>query len=999
MSFPRAPLKRFNEAVGCAPAPGIYDIKPEEPKGPASFEKSDRFKHAKAAGCSVPPSSPSRILLMSPVRRTVSVDGMVGASSTKKREHSLEMKQHRLLEKEIRSLVQQRGEQDRRLFSIEEDLKKVEAKLLAAIREKTGLTANITTLERQKAELKKVNDFLKNKVSADTTKKRINSLTMELMEARNRLDSKNKELSVLQLSSDGQLKVSETDLRASKDTVKALTERNNDLEDLHEVLKTQNEEFAQQNGRLHAEIRELQEEIKGVQGYLDASNDQIQDLQLKLKETTQQGNVFNSELQNMKHLEQELEQCRAKLQSTEVALRQKEEDLLKCELDMQASQEALSEVERMLMSQTLELKESQKSLSDLETQLKLLNQDVQDSQATVGQQEAELIFLREVLQRTERKMSGDVAHLEKKCLLLAEEKNTFQEEGFRRLEELTTELQLLKDTNRDEEEKKIQLQHEHASLTEELAKERALVDCLTVLLEQERQESEECRNKLNEELEEVLGELALMEEQAQRRGEAREQSQEEMNANEKELREHFERDLTLLKEEHSELQEAHSTTLKRMGEMSTELECTKDALRSAEESYHKLGEKMERVTQQMKEEMDKVIQQKDEEHQLRQKNSGDLQEVQARLTQKVQEMQALEASHVVRISQLEQELQQQAESKEKALSQVEEQKGQHLAELHYQEQMAKKQLEEVCREKVNVMEQLLQEKEEKTKYQTELEAKRMKLEAEIKDHQQFRSEVFRLQTELNRLDEERSRLFSQVELSEQSLIEADTEKMWLQARLNEIQLECVNLQAQTALTEEKVEVLQCKMEDQQQEWHALQHQVQMLTQEKVTLQWEMDEQQQKLQKQIIEAASSTSSETEHWRSQYEKLFAKVKPFEEQLNYFAAERDALINENGANQEEINKLADAYARLLGHQNQKQKIKHVMQLKDENFNLKQEVLKLRSQLSRQKSNPNHLKSKPPARGRFDPSKAFQHNKENRYTETATPLKEENHTAKRFN
>ncbi|XP_049619000.1 hyaluronan mediated motility receptor [Syngnathus scovelli] len=997
MSFPRAPLKRFNEAVGCAPAPGIYDIKPEEPKGPASFEKSDRFKHAKAAGCSVPPSSPSRILLMSPVRRTVSVDGMVGASSTKKREHSLEMKQRRLLEKEIRSLVQQRGEQDRRLFSLEEDLKKVEAKLLAAIREKTGLTANVTTLERQKAELKKVNDFLKNKVSADTTKKRINSLTMELMEARNKLDSKNKELNVLQLSSDGQLKVLETDLRASKDTVKALTERNNDLEDLHEVLKTQNEEFVQQNGRLHAEIRELQEEIKVVQGYLDASNDQIQDLQLKLKETTQQG--CNSELQNMKHLEQELEQCRAKLESTEVALKQKEEDLLKCELEMQASQEALSEVERMLMSQTLELKESQKSLSDLETQLKLLNQDVQDSQATVGQQEAELILLREVLQRTERKMSEDVAHLEKKCLLLAQEKNTFQEEGFRRLEELTTELQLLKDTNRDEEEKKIQLQHEHASLTEELAKERALVDCLTVLLEQERQESEECRNKLNEELEEVLGELALMEEQAQRQGEAREQSQEEMNVIEKQLREHFERDLTLLKEEHSKLQEAHSSTLKRMGEMSTELECTKDVLRSAEESYQKLEEKMERVTQQMKEEMDKVIQQKDEEHQLRQKNSGDLQEVQARLAQKVQEIQALEASHAVRISQLEQELQQEVESKEKALRQVEEQKGQHLAELHYQEQMAKKQLEEVSREKVNVMDQLLQEKEEKAKYQTELEAKRTTLEAEIKDHQQFRSEVLRLQTELNRLDEEKSRLFSQVKLSEQSLMEADTEKRRLQACLDEIQLECVNLQAQTALAEEKVEVLQCKMEDQQQEWHALQHQVQMLTQEKVTLQWEMDEQQQKLQKQIIEAESSTSSETQHWRSQYEELFAKVKPFEEQLNYFAAERDALINENGANQEEINKLADAYARLLGHQNQKQKIKHVMQLKDENFNLKQEVLKLRSQLSRQKSNPNHHKSKLPARGRFDPSEAFQHNKENRYTETATPLKEENHTAKRFN
>lgn len=118
-------------------------------------------------------------------------------------------------------------------------------------------------------------------------------------------------------------------------------------------------------------------------------------------------------------LEQDLEHCRAKLESTEVALRQKEEDVLKHEHEMQASKEALSEVERKLKE---ELKASQKTVSDLETQLKFINQQIQDSQATVGQQEAELGLLREVLQRTESKMLEDVAHLEQKCLLSAEEK-------------------------------------------------------------------------------------------------------------------------------------------------------------------------------------------------------------------------------------------------------------------------------------------------------------------------------------------------------------------------------------------------------------------------------------------------------------------------------------------------------------------------------------------------------------------------------------------------
>lgn len=60
--------------------------------------------------------------------------------------------------------MQQRREQDRRVLALEEELKKVEAKLLAAIRERTGLTASVITLERQRAELKKVNEFLKNKV-------------------------------------------------------------------------------------------------------------------------------------------------------------------------------------------------------------------------------------------------------------------------------------------------------------------------------------------------------------------------------------------------------------------------------------------------------------------------------------------------------------------------------------------------------------------------------------------------------------------------------------------------------------------------------------------------------------------------------------------------------------------------------------------------------------------------------------------------------------------
>ncbi|XP_057707177.1 hyaluronan mediated motility receptor [Corythoichthys intestinalis] len=1007
MSFSRAPLKRFNEAVGCAPAPGIYDIKAEEPKGPASFERSDRFKHSKA----VPPSSPSGVTLMSPVRRTISFDGLVDRPNTRKKEHSmtLKMKQHQLLEKEIRLLVQQRGEQDRRIFFLEEDLKKAEAKLLAAVREKTCLTANITSHERQIAELKKVNELLKNKVSADTTKKKINSLTMELIEARNKLDCKNKEFSVLQLNADAHLKVLEMDLSATKDAVKSLTDRNNDLEALHQMMKTQNDELEQQNDRLLAEIIELKAEVKVVQGYLDSANDQIQELRLKLQDKAQQDILCNADQQNTKDLEEKLEQCNIKLEFTELALRQKEEEVLKYQHAMQCSKEDFLEADRNLKSRELELKASQKSVDDLETQMKFINQEVQDSQATISQQLTELALLQQVLQKTEREMDEKVANLEQKCMNSAEEKNKIQEDASKRVEELTTELKLLKDANRDEEEKQIQLQKKHDSVIEELMKERALVDSLTVILEQQRQESEECRNQLNEELEEVLGELALMEEQEQRRGEAKDQGQKEVVmlkrqlSETRELLEHKSNEISLLKDGHSsimrELQEAYTSSLEKTEEMSKELESTKEALSKADESREKMKEEMERLIQQMKEESDNVIQQ------MRLENARVLQETQACLSQKNQEMQIMEESHAMKICLLEQELQRQTKDNENALMQEEAQKE---AQLRYREEMAQKQLEEVCQEKVNIMEQLLQEKEDKIKYQAELEVERAALAAETQDIQNLKSDVFRLQTELNRLSEERIQLLSQIELSDQSNLAykhqvevVDTERKQVQSHFDELQSEYMNLRAQRALMEEKVEGLLNQIEDQQQERCALQHQIDTLTQEKVTLHWAIDEQQKKVQEQMIDAQDKKSnSETEHWRTKYEELLAKIKPFEEQLNNFAAERNALLNLNGANQEELNKLSDAYAHLLGHQNQKQKIKHVIKLKDENFNLKQEVMKLRSQLSRQKSDLSTLKSKLPdnSQRKFDPSKAFQHNKENRRTEAAPALKQENPTAKKF-
>ncbi|XP_041652772.1 hyaluronan mediated motility receptor isoform X2 [Cheilinus undulatus] len=1020
MSFSRAPLKRFNEHVGCAPAPGTYEVKPGDLKGAASFDKSDRFRALKAAA--LPPPSPSRALV-SPVRRTVSVDGLVEGSSAKKEKNvmTVERKQQKLLEKEIRSLVQQRGEQDRHLLSLEEELKKVEAKLLAAVRERTGLAANVTTLERQRAELKKVNEFLKNKVSADTTKKRINSLTMELMEARSILDVKNKELSVLHINTEGQLKVLETDLQTARATVTALKDRNKDLEDLHQVTKSLNEELENENARLQAVIRELKEEIRVMQGYLDTANEEIQDLRLKLKEKTQENDNGGSQEERVKQLETELEQRTTELKTTQDELRHKEEEALKFKQELQVSNDALAEAEKRLENQELELKSSQNSVSDMEEQIESANLEVQDSQATVRQQEAELARLREVLRRTEKELDERVAHLEQRCLFSEEERSKTQEQGLRRVEELKTELNLLKEAKRVESNRLSQLEEEHALLTQELTKEKALVDSLTVLVEQEREESEERFKQLKEEMEEVLGELAVLEEQEKGRQEVLLRHKEEKEELQKQLNETLtmsERcnDVAALTEEHlaakRELQEALTNSLSKMADIVTELESTKNALKGAEERQKELEAEVDRVTKQMNEEMAKTVKQKDEEisrvresleelqerhlaeAKAQEENSRVLLEVQTSIAQKEEKMKAMEASSAALIS----DLQLQTKEREEAVEQLELQKGQSVK--------AQKLLEKVSHEKEEIMEQLQQEREEKVKIQTALQEERVVLEVERKDHKQVRSKVLRLQTELERIDEERGSLLSEVELKEKSRLTlesqldmAEQDRNRLQSRLDEAEQGVVSFQAQLELMEEKMLALQCRLEEEQHDRQALQEQVEVLTQEKVTLQWEMEDQRQELQKQLREAQEkrSQSSETEHWRKQYDELFSKVKPFQEQLNAFAAERNALLNENGVNQEELNKLSDAYARLLGHQNQKQKIKHVMKLKDENISLKQELSKLRSQLNRQKIDLEQLKSSLPGapRRRFDPSKAFQHNKENRQTETSEPLKEGNHNA----
>jgi len=59
--------------------------------------------------------------------------------------------------------------------------------------------------------------------------------------------------------------------------------------------------------------------------------------------------------------------------------------------------------------------------------------------------------------------------------------------------------------------------------------------------------------------------------------------------------------------------------------------------------------------------------------------------------------------------------------------------------------------------------------------------------------------------------------------------------------------------------------------------------------------------------------------------------------QEQLRQYEAEKQLLLGQSENAEQEIEALSRQYATLLGHQNQKQKIHHILKIKEENIGLK--------------------------------------------------------------
>ncbi|OWK11846.1 HMMR, partial [Cervus elaphus hippelaphus] len=351
MSFPKAPLKRFNDPSGCAPSPGAYDVKTSEVlKGPVSFQKSQRFKKQKAE---------SQQNLNVDKDTTLPVSARKVKTSGLKKESQKNDKDLKMLEKEIRILVQERGAQDRRIQDLEAELEKMEAKLNAAVREKTSLSASNASLEKQLLELTRTNELLKSKFSEDNNQKNLRILSLELMKLRNKRETKMRSMVAKQEGMEVKLQLTQKNLVESQEKIVELEGKLVSIEKEKIDEKSETEK-----------LLEYIEEISCASDQVEKYNLDIAQLEENLKEKNHEVLSLKQSLEdNSAILSKQVEDLNAKCQ----VLEEEKEDLIN--RNRERDENLNSEIQSLKQRKEAELEESNAA----HTQATLLLQEKHNS--------------------------------------------------------------------------------------------------------------------------------------------------------------------------------------------------------------------------------------------------------------------------------------------------------------------------------------------------------------------------------------------------------------------------------------------------------------------------------------------------------------------------------------------------------------------------------------------------------------------------------------------
>ncbi|XP_069754029.1 methionine adenosyltransferase 2 subunit beta isoform X2 [Narcine bancroftii] len=428
--------------------------------------------------------------------------------------------------------------------------------------------------------------------------------------------------------------------------------------------------------------------------------------------------------------------------------------------------------------------------------------------------------------------------------------------------------------------------------------------------------------------------------------------------------------LTLIEQEKQKLEEAKAETEKKMSCCLEELSQIKMQLEGAKEEMSLLAEQL---VQRKKENLNlqKCLKEKEEVH------CEQIHEVNKKYQHLEQEKEQLEAEHhgleqrltrelallKEKLDKMEQDLQQKQDQlssikQEKELSDFTHQQLQALHEevgkekLVLEEELegALDELEQLQLKEVEVEELVRQLEEENVMKTTQLDKLQEELDGKNVELLKVNEVHVETVTELHEEHSKSLRKLGDVEAQFESY------RLYVNVELKSLQESNVTLAKELAefqnLSKEQQQQMaesQLSKDKAREEYARMLLEAQMkLAQKESELRKLQGELEQALTSQVEKQGANAveehlvaelKTEVQKWQSLYEELHNKVKPFQEQLDSYEQEKNSLLNEHGAAQEELNKLNEDYAKLLGHQNQKQKIKHVMKLKQENVQLKQE------------------------------------------------------------
>lgn len=965
-------------------------------------DKSQRFRETKDScsdiGNSVMSKSSSMGELRTPIKPNMSmqvkgIERRRNASSVSTPRHQAENGKIKQLEAKIKNLLLQETEMGRRLQQAQEKTEKLDGKLQSAYKEKAQLQAHLAKLEKQILELSRSKDVLMNKVvNLEGTHSRHASTSEELDAAKLQLRKKEKELEQITMELNNKVNSLQADLAAAHTNIKALQEARKALEQTNQEMRDHGEVIEEEIRQLQAVTDCLREENVRLQDNLssaiiqqESTERMIERVKCSLLETESRldvsiANVDILELaksemgENLSHAESTISSLREgevhlKSQLSELQIQFEEET--KHRKDAQEKVENLEEeLERTETSTTESLRQMSNKYQTLET---ILAQAEADLTWEADTHKAQLAAAEAISQqraaecKTLQIQNRDLIHAynveKEECDLLREQ-----------LEELTTEdkedLEMIGD-RLDKQEKDGEVIKEICSdlgehlkdMKQEKTKVEDHVQALELKAQKDQHMFEQEKGQLSTALQSQKKQVCFLEKQLEELGNEIEEEMEEVTG--------LDERLQLQEDEICSIRAINVQLQTKLDEMREEKDKLMASLQSVEEAR----------------EMDKQNHAKDKEilcDELNiEKERVDALEVQlTELSNDFEELSNIEnrlakqegtAEDIKmdkdRLSSMLKLAQDRQISAEQAFDQARSEQKAVQMSLEEQQQLSAS-LESSLK--------ITQKAKESLMTQVELlQAAKKKLSADSLAGQQ---NIHRLECEATSAKQESTTLREQV---------SNIETTW-KSKVQDLEEACSHQRAefgrrlvdtQTKLSQSEAERRKAREDHEvktSQIRERLEERIDDLEQRLHQLQTER-ENHQCLDETAVEILQT---ESQSWKLQFEELMEKVAPFKDQLNQFEIDRRMLLSQNDAAQSEVNKLSNDYAKLLGHQNQKQKIHHIMKIKDENASLKKEVTKLREETTKQSRNLRQMKDKVEkmeGKKKFDPTSAFRHGKEN--------------------